>query len=234
MRRNSLAWIVIGGCAFGLASMELAACSSDGGGTGTPLAQPDATSNKDGQSSGGDGSTKNDGSSSKDGGVEEAAVDCGKAPTLHPRAIHDAGPDGDSGPFENFLCPFAAASGQPFVFCDDGMHCCVPFSGQSSCETSCPAAGDGGPFNGRDFECLDPVDCNTGGAAGPVCCGTGQVVKDEACGDYFGKSFKGTKCAASCDDSNNEFVICQSDDQCSGGKTCVAMSAVGAQFGFCQ
>lgn len=229
MRRNSLAWIVLGGCAFGLTTMELAACSSNSGGTGTPTTQTDATTTKDGQATG-EGGAKEDGTAPKDGGTAEAAVDCGSKPSLHPRQASTAD-GGDGGPIMNFLCPFSSPKGVKPDYCKSGVeHCCVPFTVgvESTCQASC--AGDGGAaFNGRDFECLDPIDCNSG-----VCCGIGQVLKDEACDEYFGKSFKGTKCAASCDDTADEFDICQSDDQCPSGKTCQAMSAVGAQFGFCQ
>lgn len=231
MSPKSLAWIVLGGCAFALGGLELAACSDSGGGTGTPTGGNDATVGKDGQSSGdgssgGDGSSKNDGSS-----VQDAGVDCGKAPTLHPRGVADGG---DGGPIMNFLCPFSAPTGQPWDYCNSGTeHCCIPFAkgAQSTCEATCPNEADGGPFDGRDFACLDNIDCLGGGK---VCCGIGQVLKDDACGTYFGKGFKGSVCKTSCDTNNNEFPICQSDDQCTGGKTCTPMSAVGAQFGFCQ
>lgn len=224
MKRNSLAWILLGGGAFAFGALELAACS-DSSGTGTPTGGgSDATMSKDGTGSGEGGGNGDGGGTKNDGGttVTDAGADCGKAPSLHPRPLADGG---DGGKIMDFLCPFSAPSGQPWDYCSSGtQHCCIPFSGQSSCQATCPVDA------GRDFQCLDTIDCTGGG----VCCGIGQVLKDDACGTYYGKSFKGSKCATSCDTNNNEFKICQSDDDCTGGQTCTPMSAVGAQFGFCQ
>jgi hypothetical protein len=231
MKRNSLAWVVIGGLVVGLGTADLAACSSSGGGNGFP-SQPDddATTTKDGTTNG-EGSTGTDGSKT-DGktGTDGGAKECGALPTLHPRANQDGG---DGGPIMNFFCPFSSNTGSKPDYCNSGTeHCCIPYAQGvlSTCSASCPDEPDGGPFDGRDIECLDPIDCTGGG----ICCGVGQVLQDPDCHNFFGKGFTGTKCASSCDANNNEFVLCQKDEQCENGQTCQAMSAAGAQFGVCQ
>lgn len=231
MKRNSLAWVVLGALAFAAGGVELAACSdSNSGGTGFPT-QPDAT-NKDakGGDSGeeeGDGATGKDGGKTDGGGGGDAAKECGAPDSLHPRPDDDAG-----NPIQNFLCPFSAPQGQKWKYCDSGTHCCVPPANAnqlSTCEaTACPNEADGGPYAGRDFACLDDIDC-----PGTKCCGIGQVLQDPECGNRFGKGFRGTKCAASCDEGNGEFKVCQTQTACAGGQTCEPMSAGGAEFGAC-
>ncbi len=226
MKRKSLAWVLVGGAAFGLAAMDLAACSSTSTGTGLPsgATETDGATGKDGSSATGEGgTTKTDGG----GGSTDAGKECGTPDELRPRNKDDAG-----NPFKNFLCPFSAPAGQKWDYCDSGTHCCVPPANaglESTCEATCPTAADGGPFDGRDIECLDPIDCS----GGKICCGIGQMLQDPVCLNRFGKGFRGTKCAASCDDSAGEFTLCQQASHCSGGKTCEPGSASGADFGVC-
>ena len=126
-------------------------------------------------------------------------------------------------------CPFsvAAGTGGGAATCTAGQHCCEPASGTSTCT----AAGTACTAGDTDWECEGPLDC-AGSAGGAVCCGTGTVGNQVACGIYpafsYGSMFTGSTCAASC----STYVICSKQTECATG-TCTAIKAKGNSFGYC-
>jgi hypothetical protein len=154
-----------------------------------------------------------------DAGVEASDEEdvCGLTPELHPS--------------KGLRCPNVTDAGLSST-CSTGDVCCqapVDASARSTCETACPQE-DGGPWPGVIWECQDPVHC-AGKAGAAACCGIGVIVEDTDCGYTRARPFRGTSCKPAC--AANEFVVCETSDQCPAGTTCRAIKARGAQFGAC-
>jgi len=246
MTIRKLAWVAIATMVVAGGGIAAAACS-DNSGTGNPTTPGDdddggADSSRSDGSGGGGGDAAGGGDASGDAAID--AGSCGAAPFL-------VGP-GDGG--VGVYCPFDSTDGGKFFPCQPGQHCCegTQTGNVSTCSTSCGAAdagtSDSGALTLIDWECADAVDCTSGtGHAGPICCGTGQFKKDDACSavvgqDYWrGTGFKGTKCKTACDPDPTkfEFVVCQNDDQCTAGgaagKKCTPFSSRGNKgIGWCM
>lgn len=126
-------------------------------------------------------------------------------------------------------CPFSwTTDGGKAKFCTGGQHCCEPASGTATCASSCPTAD-------TDWQCQGPLDC-AGSSAGHVCCGTGTIKTQAACGAFpafpYVSLFKGTACATACASS---YVVCSRDSECPGGGagSCVAVEPKGGGMGYC-
>jgi hypothetical protein len=223
MKKNRIAFIVVGGLLVGAGAVGAAACSDDTT-TGTPSITPDG-SKGDGGGAGDDGSATEDGSK-KDGTTTEAGKDCGAPPGLH--NTPDAG----------IYCPFQADAGPDggSRYCPQlvGEHCCMygATSGKaSSCNTvATPCEGDV-DAGGADFECDEPSDC----PAATKCCLRGTVKKDPVCFN-FGSLIKGSHCAATC--PAGELTMCATQAECAGvgapgGPTCSPFDTKGKELGAC-
>ena len=225
MKISTMALFFGGALVLSSAGVGLAACSSDSG-TGTPTGgndsggNADSTSHTDGAMQGDTGMTGDTGMMG-DGGT---GAECGTTPSLHPS---DGGPG-------SVYCPFGPDGGS--IHCDPGANqiCCInpKVNGAfppSTCSTTCPYADAGGATN---LECEDKITC-TANNKGAVCCGSGPMpALDTACGYYSEKGLKGGACAATC--AANEFELCATSAECSGGKTCTPFKAKGMQLGYCM
>ena len=166
----------------------------------------------------------NSGSGSGTGamGTGSGSGSCEKAPKLFPETV------------AGVYCPYSGAAGAKSISCPAMQHCCEPPMAAnmvSTCEptaTACPVAMS------TDWQCLAPIDC-AGSAGGPVCCGTGTIATQAACGSTpaftYVSGFTGSTCAASC---ASTYVICETNADCGGSGTCIPGKAKGGDFGHCM
>lgn len=212
-------WGALAGALGASGALALVACSSGDDNSGTDAGKD---SGKADTGSGGD-SGGNPDTGNMDSGN---AVECG---TL---ALH---PDPDAGPY----CPFqAGGDGGVFANCGIGQHCCeysVDSGLPSTCNggsTACNSAINNG---GYDWHCDEPNDCAD---AGTTCCIEGNViVPDKLCPatTAFVTGVTGSACKTSCvmTDAGGEVQMCQSQSDCTGGKTCLTFKKVGKNLGVC-
>jgi len=195
--------------------------TTTGTGTGTTGTGTGTTGTGTGTTGTGTGTTGT-GTGTGTTGTGTGSGSCGTAPTLHPSVT------------AGVYCPFSAiGSGGKAGSCTAGQHCCEPAAGTSTCN----AAGTACTAGDTDWGCLGAIDCAATSST-PVCCGTGTVGQQAACGSQPAYSYitglTGTACAASC--GTGQFKVCETDNDCGTGSpagTCVATKGKGAQFGHC-
>jgi hypothetical protein len=148
-----------------------------------------------------------------------SSTSCGTSPSLYTES--SAG----------VYCPFSTiGSGGKAGKCAAGQTCCEPGTGTSTCGAvgSC-ATGD------VSWECLEAIDCASS-SAGKVCCATGTLGWQPACGSVGGYAFlsgtTGTVCSASC--TSADLTVCEADSDCTAPMTCVASKSHGQSFGHCS
>jgi hypothetical protein len=125
-------------------------------------------------------------------------------------------------------CPFSKVDGGKNLTCTAGQDCCEPPEGMGA--STCVAGGSTCPVAmSTDWECEGAEDC-----AGSVCCGTGTIETQVACGAYpaypYISKFTGSSCAATC----STYQICSQTSECTSPKTCVAVEPKGNVIGVCQ
>jgi hypothetical protein len=128
-------------------------------------------------------------------------------------------------------CPFSAVDGGKNQVCTAGEHCCETPEGSGA--STCNAAGTAcAVAMSTDWQCEGTPDCS--GTSGTVCCGTGTIETQAACGTYpaypYISKFTGSSCAASC----TTYQICSQTSECPSGKTCVPVKPKGNTIGVCQ
>jgi hypothetical protein len=134
------------------------------------------------------------------------------------------------------FCPFSnTVDGGPKAYCTHGEHCCeTPVSANtpSTCEPSTTACITGS----TDWGCSGTPDCN----AGQVCCGTGKVDDQPACGttpaSIYPGSFTGSNCATACTAAKSTYVawqVCSQDSECPSGQSCIPTKVKGNTIGAC-
>ncbi len=134
-------------------------------------------------------------------------------------------------------CPSASSgpdAGPAVVRCSAAQVCCEPTegTGASTCKATSASCATGDVV----WECTEAIDC-TGNPAGSVCCGTGTLTTEPACGcnpafSSVTSGFTGTVCATSC--SASQYVVCEKNGDCAAGQTCIPTSASGGHFGHCS
>jgi hypothetical protein len=224
---------ILGGCASSSPSTSSTGSSTganpDGGFDSGTDASVDGGSGSGSSSGTGSGSSTGSGSGSGSGDAGGDAA-CHKPPTaLHPETV------------PGVYCPFSGPDGGANVTCAAGKECCEPPStGTSTCvleSTGC-TAGD------TEWQCDGPVDCAGGVSAANVCCGTGTIDTQIACGPYpaypYVSDFKGTTCAASCNGGTFNggtlsFIVCSQTSDCPAGTpTCTPIEPKGGGIGYCH
>jgi hypothetical protein len=161
-------------------------------------------------------------------GVPDAGVAClPPPPRLHPETM------------AGVYCPFSGIDGGANLTCATGEHCCEPSSGVSTCVPD----GTPCPTDDTDWQCEGSLDCASS-SEGHVCCGTGRVNLQAACGLFpeypYVSDFKGTTCLASCTGMFNggtvSFQVCSQDSECPGAAAgaCAPIDPKGGGTGYCH
>jgi hypothetical protein len=194
--------------------LALGACSDDGGSSPADSAlAPDSTV------SDGSGPTPDQNVSQPDGSApaDSTAADSAVTPDSAP-APDSGGPAADASPYAgNVECSGASCTLPAQI-------CCVqsPLLGGTATLTckdpaSCPAGIFGTKMQAPQF-CDGPEDCDT---ATPVCCAIMDVLQVNKSGVYC-------KAAADCPGTKAKAIICHTDQDCSGGRTCKPCTPPGA------
>jgi len=216
MKSSNIAWALgaITAVSLGMAAQACSSSSTTGGGTSSSTGTSGSSSSK---------VTTSSSSSSSETIVDGGGSDCHKAPpALHPE-------DGGSG----IYCPFSTAfdSGLKTISCTSGEHCCEPTT-DGILSTCSPLATE--CTNGAtDWQCEGTPNC--AGTPGTICCGTGTVNTQEACGSVpsyaYISGFKGASCATTC----AGYQVCSKDSECPGGAagTCAPVAPKGNGIGYC-
>ena len=219
MNRN---WLIAGAVFGCLSGATLGACGQSGG-TGTGGA-PSSSSSEVASSSSSTSSSSGAGGAATSGSSGSSSSSGGDAGTCKsPSKLFPPNPDGGT---VVLYCPFSGPDGGKDLYCDYAtQHCCEPKTGQAFCEPAAMPCNAGD----TDWKCDDPTEC----PPGQVCCGTGMLMKsaDPNCANTA-NNFSGTHCAHSC--AANEIIMCTSDGECTGGKTCLPFRARGNQVGGCN
>lgn len=152
----------------------------------------------------------------------DAGTTCAHPPTLPPSA-------GDAGVY----CPFSRKAGGKDITCAPGEICCeTPAdAGSSTCNPGGATAACAVPKS-IVWECEGPDQC-AASATAKVCCGTVRSIgADPTCAGFQKASgFTSARCAASC--GAGQYTLCTGPGDCSMGKVCTPLKAVGNAIGFC-
>lgn len=183
---------------------------------------------------GDDATTKGDGAAGEDGSGGDGgnSSDAGRGDARDAQGIDGCGLTPVLQPQTGLRCPNVTDAGNSSI-CVSGDLCCQPPSdageARSACAPTCPPS-DGGRFNGVIWQCQDPAHC-AGSAGGAICCASGLLEFDNACGYLRSRPFVGTSCRGAC--AGNEFIVCEEQSQCPQGTTCKPLKARGGQLGAC-
>jgi hypothetical protein len=165
-----------------------------------------------GRNNGGQGGTMGMGGRGRgrgNGGTPQA----GGSPSAGGNAPTDAGVD--SGPVVD-----AGPSCVGSADCGSGQVCCGTISGGQytgfTCEANCGASD-------TVVDCSKPSDCGNG----QVCCGAQQV-------NGGTRQYTSLSCQATCVQTQNEYVLCVANSDCSNGLTCQGSAFLPPQFRVCR